>query len=76
MHETTHAIDMSSPVSPATPATPRLGRLWSWIEWLERVAERQRQRRLLDTLDAHMLADIGISRAQALHVASKPFWRD
>lgn len=34
-----------------------------------------RQRRVLLGLDAAMLKDIGISRADALREGSKPFWR-
>lgn len=37
---------------------------------------RSRQRRQLLTLDDRMLADIGISRADAQAEARKPFWRD
>ncbi|WP_084332571.1 DUF1127 domain-containing protein [Marinobacterium jannaschii] len=33
-------------------------------------------RRQLTRLDSHMLKDIGISRADALREAEKPFWRD
>ena len=38
--------------------------------------ERARQRRALLTLSEHMLRDIGISRADALGEAAKPFWRN
>jgi uncharacterized protein YjiS (DUF1127 family) len=31
-------------------------------------------RRHLITLDAHLLADVGLTRAQALKEAQKPFW--
>ena len=33
-----------------------------------------RSRRALRNLDAHMLADIGLSREQALSEASRPVW--
>ncbi len=36
--------------------------------------ERVRTRRHLHELDEHMLRDIGLSRGDALHEASKPFW--
>jgi uncharacterized protein YjiS (DUF1127 family) len=36
---------------------------------------RARQRRRLRDLDAARLADLGISREQALHEAEKPMWR-
>lgn len=35
---------------------------------------RARQRAALADLTDHMLADIGITRAQAMGEASKPFW--
>jgi uncharacterized protein YjiS (DUF1127 family) len=37
--------------------------------------ERAQQRRHLAQLDHHMLRDIGISRADAVGEAQKPFWR-
>ena len=45
------------------------------VALLFRRMERQRQRRKLLELDAHMLSDIGVSRRQALEEGSKPFWR-
>jgi uncharacterized protein YjiS (DUF1127 family) len=46
----------------------RVGRLW---------ATRRGQRKALRDLaeQGHLLADIGRTRAQALHEAGKPFWR-
>ena len=38
------------------------------------VAAKQRSRRRLAELDAHLLADIGISREQALRESRKRFW--
>lgn len=35
---------------------------------------RARQRRLLLGLDDHLLRDIGVTRADALREAGKPFW--
>jgi uncharacterized protein YjiS (DUF1127 family) len=50
--------------------------------WLEHAldllaawSERVRQRRELLRFDDHMLRDIGLSRADALAEADKPFWR-
>jgi uncharacterized protein YjiS (DUF1127 family) len=37
--------------------------------------ERWRQRQDLRELDDRLLCDIGITREQAKHEASKPFWR-
>ena len=41
---------------------------------LQRWAERARQRRQLLSLESRMLKDIGITRADALREAAKPFW--
>ena len=38
--------------------------------------ERARQRRRLLELDDRMLKDIGVSRADAVREASKPFWQE
>jgi uncharacterized protein YjiS (DUF1127 family) len=40
-------------------------------EWRRRV----RDRRELGSLSDSMLQDIGISRAQAVYLSNKPFWR-
>jgi uncharacterized protein YjiS (DUF1127 family) len=37
--------------------------------------QRARQRRQLLEVSDHMLRDIGISRADAIGEAEKPFWR-
>src|SRR5262245_35889393 len=39
--------------------------------WLE----RNRTRRALDRLDDRMLADIGVTRAQARQESARPFWQ-
>jgi uncharacterized protein YjiS (DUF1127 family) len=41
-------------------------------EWRRRVKGRAE----LAALDDHMLADIGISRAEAKFLSNKPFWRE
>ena len=50
--------------------------------WLRRAADllltwhaRSRQRRQLLSLSDHMLRDLGLSRADVMAEASKPFWR-
>ena len=55
----------------------RLG-LFIWVEtqlflWLERY--RQRRALLALSADDALLKDIGISRADAVREAAKPFWR-
>jgi len=37
--------------------------------------ERRRMRRHLTLLSEHMLQDIGVSRADVVQEAEKPFWR-
>ena len=38
-------------------------------------AQRHRQRRALARLDADLLRDVGLTRADALRESGKPFWR-
>jgi uncharacterized protein YjiS (DUF1127 family) len=44
------------------------------VETLLRWQELSMQRRRLLELDAHMLKDIGLSRADAVREAKRPFW--
>ena len=44
-----------------------------WHVWEERIRQRAALRDILD--DPHLLADIGITRDEALEQADKPFWR-
>jgi uncharacterized protein YjiS (DUF1127 family) len=50
-------------------ASPLRARLRQW-------RSRARERAELAALDDRMLADIGISRAEAEFLANKPFWRE
>lgn len=43
------------------------GHIWRQLKW-------RRQRHDLAGLDDRLLADIGVTRAQARHEACKPFW--
>jgi uncharacterized protein YjiS (DUF1127 family) len=45
------------------------------VETLARWRERATQRRRLMELDTRLLSDIGLSRADALSEAEKPFWQ-
>jgi uncharacterized protein YjiS (DUF1127 family) len=66
----------------ASPSRQALG--WSWqipLSWLAKIAskiamglERRHQRRELLGLDDRLLADIGISREQAIEEALKSSW--
>jgi uncharacterized protein YjiS (DUF1127 family) len=42
---------------------------------IARAIERSRQRRALASLGDHALRDIGITRADAMREAGKPFWK-
>jgi len=60
------------------PSLPDLGRSREvLVAWLDRIAlglERRHQRQQLLELDDHLLADIGVSRQQAVEEALKPTW--
>lgn len=45
-----------------------------WLAWLRRTLQAAESRRHLAEMDARMLADIGISRAEALQEASRAPW--
>ena len=38
--------------------------------------QRSREREQISRMDERMLKDIGITRAEALRLGSKPFWRE
>jgi uncharacterized protein YjiS (DUF1127 family) len=50
-------------------------RLTRAVDLLLGWSERARQRRELMQFDDHLLRDIGITRAEAIAEAAKPFWR-
>lgn len=52
-----------------TIGQPILARLQQW-------RQRGKERAELASLDDRMLADIGISRAEAQFLSGKPFWRE
>jgi len=43
--------------------------------WLRRIAERHALRRLAEGQACHLLRDVGLTRAELLREAEKPFWR-
>ncbi|MBR0671981.1 DUF1127 domain-containing protein [Neoroseomonas soli] len=45
-----------------------------WCAWLRRTLQAVESRRHLAEMDARMLADIGISRAEALQEAGRAPW--
>jgi uncharacterized protein YjiS (DUF1127 family) len=48
----------------------------SWLKRLSRARQNRRQAAVLAGLDRHMLADIGITRADLRDAFSEPFWDD
>ena len=59
--------------SAAQSASAAAGRILAMLrEW----RRRSRDRASLATLDDRMLADIGITRADAEYLSDKPFWRE
>ena len=70
------------PARRATPSEFMAGRVGSWqpsAGWhlLRRWVRRRAERRALAELALlpHLLDDVGLTRAQALREAGKPFWR-
>jgi uncharacterized protein YjiS (DUF1127 family) len=47
-----------------------------WLKGLGRAQRHRRQASQLAALDRHMLADIGITRADLRDAFSEPFWED
>jgi uncharacterized protein YjiS (DUF1127 family) len=45
------------------------------VLWLARTHTRRALRELAESHDIHLLKDIGVSRADAVREAEKPFWR-
>jgi uncharacterized protein YjiS (DUF1127 family) len=49
--------------------------LFYWAALATWYRDRRRQRKALLELDDRMLADIGITKSQAIQEAEKPFWK-
>ena len=62
----------SLPVSLTDRATAPRGT--AWIDWLRRVFHAIESRRHLTEMDRRMLADIGLSRSEALEEAARAPW--
>ena len=58
-------------LSPTFKGTRHSGVLATAFDWMGRA----KQRRMLKDLDQDRLDDIGLTRAQALEEAAKPFWQ-
>jgi uncharacterized protein YjiS (DUF1127 family) len=63
---------------PASKPFAGFERLWqgpsAWLDKISRGCERRHQRRQLLELNDRLLADIGLSREQAVEEACKSFW--
>ncbi len=70
----TSSIPAAKVSGPAVVMPPKVGLAGCFIG-MARWRGRFRQRRELCNLDARMLDDIGMTRAQALAEAQKPWWR-
>jgi uncharacterized protein YjiS (DUF1127 family) len=72
--EDRHMTPRSLPASP-TPAIRTRGLHGAaWLDWLRRALHAVESRRQLAEMDERMLADIGISRADALEEAGRAPW--
>lgn len=61
---------LSASTAIRTPATQKAG----WLAWLRRMLRAVESRRQLAEMDDRMLADIGVSRSEALQEASRAPW--
>lgn len=71
----------SKSIQTNNPTRPLVGPAWSvpnpfvTLTKIGLMHERWRQRQRLLELDDRLLADIGVSRREALEEAHKPFWK-
>lgn len=71
---TTYRDDVQTEGAASSLLAATWGALAGMVEALLRWQELSMQRRRLLELDAHMLKDMGISRADAVREAKRPFW--
>lgn len=57
------------------PPTRRAGVLSAGWSWCMTRIDKRRSRNTLAELTDEQLRDIGLTRPQAIHEASRPFWR-
>ena len=55
-------------------AAPRFGRHFGLLTRMQAALALRAQRRALLVLDAHLLADVGLTRSEALAEAARPVW--
>ena len=80
MHFEPRPVDLLSPLAPACErnaahSSPIAKSLAHARAWLAQQHERRRQRLMLRTLDNHLLADIGLSRADVVSETVKWPWQ-
>lgn len=79
-HAYSSAIPASSSNGTATarpaPAAKQAGRIKNLLGTLLTWQSRADGRKRLGELDDRLLADMGISRAEAQYESSKPFWKE
>ena len=63
-----------SPIDWSRPGSALIGSVRRVALKIRGWSDRSRQRQALSELDDHHLKDIGLSRAEALAEARKPFW--
>lgn len=73
-HLMTFATASGTPLSSPVPVAARGPLAARAVALLVRAISVTRQRRRLATLDGAALADIGLSRTEALREAHRPFW--
>ncbi|MEO3470656.1 DUF1127 domain-containing protein [Roseomonas sp. CAU 1739] len=69
---------MTSHSGTQTPSRIIIAAPWSWagvVQWIGMAMDRQAQRARLASLDPRLLRDIGLTRAQALAEARRPWWQ-
>ena len=69
-----HAENCRSAKAIGAPVSPFQARIAGLVDLLLSWQERARQRTSLAEMDDRMLADIGLSRADAEREAARPFW--
>jgi len=67
-----HVQTLNRPLLAGSAGHPVNSLLAAMVAWQQRYDLRQH---LLE-MDAHLLDDIGLSRAQARQEAAKPFWKE
>ena len=68
------SLEFAGASAPAAGSRPNL--FARAAAWVQAYRHHRREMRQLQVMDAHMLADLGITRAQAEHMAQQPYAGD